>query len=439
MAQTPSGSYAQPVTGAIEIDDLTAPVLNADQRGALEYLESRPISLEPADLVVRAERLSGLTEPDVLGADEGFALRLSAQVAAIDADSGLTNLGRLIQRQRLVRLLTNRALLHDLLNRYPEIHDVDLPEPIVVIGLPRSGTTHLVNLLAADPARRSLPFWESQEPFARRGEGPGRDGVDPRYRRTAEAFAADEMFAPLTQAMHDRSPESIEEEVELLDMDLGSYNLEWHARVPSWRDFYLAQDHTTSYAYLRTTLQALSFLRGPRRWVLKSPQHLEQIRPLLATFPDARIVVTHRDPVAVIQSAVTMLAYGDRMRQRTIGPGRLVSYWIDRVERLLRAADRDRHLLPQGQYVDVLFHEFMADQLGTVNRCYEQTGLTLTDDARTELGLFLKENPRGKHGQVQYHLERDFGVPPEEVRERFAFYLERFPVRPEVHSPTKET
>ena len=97
---------------------------------------------------------------------------------------------------------------------------------------------------------------------------------------------------------------------------------------------------------MKKVLQVLTFLRGPNRWVLKSPQHLEQIPALLATFPDATFAITHRDPVSVIQSAITMLAYGDRMRRAAIEPEALAEYWVDRVDRLLRACVRDRDLLP---------------------------------------------------------------------------------------------
>ena len=104
---------------------------------------------------------------------------------------------------------------------------------------------------------------------------------------------------------------------------------------------------------MKKVLQVVTFLRGPNRWVLKSPQHLEQIPALLATFPDATFAITHRDPVSVIQSAATMLAYGDRMRRAAIEPEALAAYWVDRVDRLLRACVRDRDLLPADRSIDV--------------------------------------------------------------------------------------
>ena len=126
----------------------------------------------------------------------------------------------------------------------------------------------------------------------------------------------------------------------------------------------------------------LSYLRGPNRWVLKTPQHLEQLGPLLETFPDATIAFTLRDPVAVLQSAITMLAYGDRLRRVRIEPDELAAYWIDRIERLLRAAVRDAHLIPAGQRVDVEFGAFMADDLAMATTILAAAGLEVTDRCR---------------------------------------------------------
>ena len=248
--------------------------------------------------------------------------------------------------------------------------------------------------------------------------------------RPIEAMAS---VAPLAALMHDRPPWSIEEDCELVDLDLCSYTLEWHARVPTWRDFYLGLDQRAHYAFLRRELQVLSYLRGPNRWVLKTPQHLEQLGPLLETFPDATIAFTLRDPVAVLQSAITMLAYGDRVRRVEIEADDLAAYWVDRIERLLRAAVRDAHLIPTDQRVDVEFGEFMADDLAMATRILAVAGLEVTEQARSELTTYLAGNPRGKEGRVIYDLRGDFGLEPADLHERFAFYYEAFPqVRTEV-------
>ena len=259
------------------------------------------------------------------------------------------------------------------------------------------------------------------------------DGVDPALDTLRnEAWEAMKTGAPLIAAMHPMEPDHVHEENELMAPDFSNYNLEWVARAPAWRDYYLAHDQTPHYAYMKTVLQILQWYRPRERWVLKSPQHLEQLGPLMKTFPDATIVVTHRDPVAVVQSTITMLTYGARTSYRTTKPEWYRDYWTDRIGRLLDASLRDRHLLPAERTVDVLFHEYMADEMGTLERVYDCAGIELTDQARTEIEAYRTAHPRGKEGRVVYDLRRDFSTTPEQIRSRFGAYLDRFPVRIEV-------
>lgn len=412
----------------IEFDDLAAPQLSEAQRQILEYTEARRVELDIEAMLAEAVSQAGVTD---LADTAGFGDRLSAHVAAIEADTGLTQLARMTLRGRVVRLLRNRLSLTDLIKRYPEIESIPIERPFIVVGMPRSGTTHLVNLIAADPGRRALPYWESQEPIPALGRGADVYGVDPRYARVKAEHDALMASTPLVAAMHDRFPEAIEEEVELLDLDMASYVLEWHARVPDWRDYYLGLDQDGHYAYLKKVLQALTFLRGPRTWVLKSPQHCEQLGPLMATFPDATVAFTHRDPVAVIQSAITMMAYGDRMRRTSIDPGWLVDYWSDRVHRLLSACVRDRELVPADRSIDVAFHHLNGNEMPLLAQLYDRGGVELTAKARKRFQQYLDGNPRGKHGRIRYDLQRHFGVSADELRGRFDFYFNRFDVRPE--------
>ena len=406
----------------VRIDDLAHPRLDAAQRAALEYAATLDVQFDTEAMLAKARDRA---RTDDFG-DPSFRIRLDAMVAAVEADTGLGPLGRLAIHQRTTRLLTSRLLVHELLRRHPEILDIALPAPIIVIGLPRSGTTHLVNLVAADTRLRSLPYWESLEPCPRPGDNSP-DGAD-REARCRRDYEAQIQMVPLLRAMHHQHPTAIEEEIELVDIDFASYTLEWLARVPSWRDFYLTLDQREHYAYLKQVLQVLTFLRGPDRWVLKSPQHLEQIPALLSTFPDATFAVTHRDPVSVIQSAITMLAYGDRMRRASIEPEALAAYWVDRVDRLLRACVRDRDLLPADRSIDVMFDEFMADDVGMVERIYQRNDRAMTAAARARLEAFMAANPRGKHGRIAYDLAADFALDPDAVRARFGYYFDRFPV-----------
>jgi len=238
--------------------------------------------------------------------------------------------------------------------------------------------------------------------------------------------------APLVAAMHPMAPDHVHEEIELQTPDFSTYNPEWVHRAPAWRDYYLAHDQTPHYAYQKRVLQILQWYRPRERWVLKSPQHLEQIGPLLATFPDASVVVTHRDPVAVVQSTITMLTYGSRTGYRSPDPTWYRDYWTERIGLLLDASLRDRHLLPAERTVDVFFDEYMADEIGAVERVYATAGIELTETARSEIQGYLAAHPRGKEGRIVYDLRRDFDVTPEAVRSRFGHYLDAFPVRIEV-------
>lgn len=417
------------MTDEIRIDDLAAPVLNDIQRMGLDYGESVHTDLTVDAVCAAAVAATGL---DDFGPGD-FRDRLDVQLAEMDADPERTGLGRMLMFNDSVRYASNRLRIRSLLAEHPEILDIEITRPVIVIGLPRSGTTNLVNLLASDTRFRSLPLWESYEPVPDPRQATAPDGVDPRWTRAQKGWEAMQAGAPFVAAMHPMEPDHIHEELELMLPDFSSYNLEWVARAPRWRDHYLAHDQTPHYAYMKTVLQILQWYRPRERWVLKSPQHLENIGPLMATFPDATVVVTHRDPVAVVQSAATMVTYGARTAYRTIRPEWYRGYWTDRIGRLLDASIRDRHLLPEGRTFDVFFHEYMADEIGTIARIYDAAGLSLTETARAEIAAHQAAHPRGKQGRVVYDLRGDFATTPDEVRSRFGAYLDAFPnVRIEV-------
>jgi len=416
------------MTADIVIDDLIHPQLNEAQKAALAYGDATPVELSEKAVLDYARQKTGL---DDFG-PEDFLGRLRPVLAEWNADAGLSNLHRITLWGYISRHMVNRLLIQDYLKKHPDVRDERIERPIIVAGLPRSGTTHLVNVLAADSRLRSLPLWESYEPLPLPGEPSLPDGTDPRYQRCADAWAGMQQTVPLLAAMHPMEPDHIHEELELMGPDLASYNFEWISNVPRWRDHYYANDQTPHYEYMKTVLKILQRLRGPRRWVLKCPQHLEQLPVLRKAFPDATVAITHRDPVAVIQSAVTMIAYGQRIYRKSVDPKAILAYWADRVEHLLRACVRDRAAWPAAQSVDVLFHEFMADDMAMVERIHAKADLPMTETARQQTAQFLADHPRGKEGRVIYHLKRDFGVDPEALRARFKFYFDAFPVKAEV-------
>ena len=435
------------------VDDLNAPVLTTAQRSARWLASQRHTSITAEGVLERATRRTGLED---FGPND-FEARLQLLVDDYEADRGMAEMGRRIVSGELARYATNRLLIEDYLRRHPEALEERIEKPLIVVGLPRSGTTHLVNLLAADSRFRSLPLWEAMEPVpnpregtpspaklaavrsvdrvlphrAREWLGVDRLVADPRYLRCAASWAGMRAMVPYVAAMHPMNPDHVHEEIELMGPDFASYTFEWTGYVPRYRDAYFETDQTAHYAYMKRVLQILQHRdRGPTRpWVLKSPQHLEQLPALMATFPDAHVVFTHRDPVAVIQSTVTMLGYGQRVARDVLDMRALLEYWTDRIERLLGRGVADRSLVPSERSHDSLFHDFMADTEGKLDQIYRMYGMPRTERSRAEQAAFLDAHPRGKGGRVRYDLEGQFGTKPEVVRERFGFYLERFPVR----------
>lgn len=411
----------------IEIDDLLSPVLTDDQKAALAYGETLEIPLNETAVLENARQRTGLSD----FGPEDFRERLNLLLDEWNADPDMNNLQRASLFGYVTRYAANRLLIHDTLKKHPEIHDQEIERPVIVAGLPRSGTTHLVNLLAADSRLHSLPLWESYEPVPLPGEPMLPDGTDPRYARCEEAWQRMKGATPLIAAMHPMNPDHIHEELELMGPDFASYNFEWISYIPGWRDHYYASDQTPHYEYMKTCLKLLQWKRGKKRWVLKCPQHLEQLPVLKAVFPDAFLAITHRDPVSVIQSAITMNTYGQRLSRKRIDPQRTLNYWTDRIDHLLRACVRDRHVWPAAQSIDVPFHEFMADDVAMAETILTKAGLPPTAQTRAELAAFMQEHARGKEGRIKYNLARDFGITPEELRKRFAYYFESFPVKSE--------
>ncbi len=408
------------------IDDLAIPrlplALHAMNRLAGPFA-GRLLRLDEQALLGEARRRSGL---DDFG-DESFLPGLRVLLEAIDRENESTPLGRFLTRELVTGLLVTRLRLEALERAHPEVLEEEVREPLVIAGLPRTGTTHLHNLIAQDARFRSMPYWEGLEPIPPLDRLlESREG-DPRIARCAQALKVVGYAMPLFPAMHEITPESRHEEIQLLAADFRSMLFEVSYWIPSYRDWYVATDQTPGYRFLKRMLKAMQWLHGPRRWALKSPQHIEQLGPLLEVFPDARVVQTHRDPVSVVASLTTMVAYGQRMQRDHVDRHELGAYWAGRIEAMLGASVRDRPLLPEGQVIDVGFQELVGDNLGAVERVYELVGLELDDRAREAVATYRDRNPRGKHGKVAYRLA-DFGLDEGEVRERLRFYSDRFDV-----------
>jgi hypothetical protein len=414
--------------GPVRIDDLAQPHFGDEVRAILDFMEEAgsQISLDPDELIAAASAETGLVD----FGSEDFADRLRVLCRSMTEEGGFNGAGIMQQHVLLLGLLKNRLLIEDLVRRHPQILEERIEAPIIICGLPRTGTTHLHNLMSADPALRSLPYWESLEPVLADAERPAPGEPDPRLARTDMALSFLNTALPYFNRMHEMTVEHTHEEIQLLAIDFSTMLFETTAPMPTWRDAYLARDQRPSYAYLLKILKVLQWLRGGTRWVLKTPQHLEQFPALVDTFPDATFVVTHRDPVSVTASMVTMIAYTARLTRDRVDVESMGAYWSDRLERMLRRCAEERDALPADRTIDVRFDEFMADDLAMVARVYDLSGQPLDDRAKSAMTSFTAAHPRGRHGAVEYDLA-DFGLNATERRRALAFYSDRFEVSAE--------
>jgi hypothetical protein len=410
------------VKGAVvRLDDLAEPRFNQDAQQIRDMMATMAAGC-PLDADVLHTKASAETGFDDFG-DDDYRERLDVYLTALQEIPSMQPAGIVNHHAQILQWLKNRLLLTDLLSRHPEILDIELLPPIVIAGLPRTGTTHLHNLLAAPPTFRTMPYWESNEPFP----SPAEAGVEPDPRRTRMDIAVEVMNIVMPQfpLMHEMTTEHVHEEIQLLANDFSTMLFETLAHVPRWRDYYMAHDQTPHYEYLKTQLKAMQFLRGGRRWLLKSPQHLEQLPVLDRVFPGVFVVFTHREPAPVTLSMLAMITYSARMYCSPVPVNEIAATWVERLAVMLSALVRDRDTIPSERSIDVRFDEFMADESAIVSQVYERAGENLDDDALAAITQYLAGHQRGRLGTVATSPEM-FGLTERDLREPFAPYVERF-------------
>ncbi len=415
-------------TKTFRVEQFRNPTLPDEKRRALEAAEAETLDMSVAGVLAAARAQTGL---DDFGPAD-FEERLGRLLAEVEADANVWRTAKAQFAGFCVKAAANRLKNREFLKRNPQIEDIVIDRPIFIVGLPRSGTTHLENLIAADRRLRYLPVYLGSEAAPAPGEKPGPDGKDPRWLRSSahwERMRSNKIM----EALHEHSPDHACGENELQIPDFSTYQWEWMGDVPGWRDYYLSHDQTPHYAYGRTMLKAIAFqFPNDRRWILKGNQHSEQLPALIGNYPDALIVQTHRDPLAILQSVLTMRGLAVLANQKKPNIEAHVAYWVDRIERMLRAYIRDYRKIPDNRRVDLLFQDILADDIGSAQRVLEAAGLRTTSESTQDLRDYMAHHQRGRAGRVVYDLAGDFNLNLGELRERFRFYTDLFPVRHEV-------
>jgi len=326
----------------------------------------------------------------------------------------------------LLPALVKRLRLVDDRKRYPEIAGQQVRAPIVITGLPRTGSTHLQALLATRPGARSPQEWEMRLPSPPPQAATA--DTDPRIAEVQAAIDGRAGAARL-QSIHPYGARRPEQCLGLIDWSFANNTYLAYQRIPSYYEWYLNVDQRVVYEHHKRFLQHLQF-RNPGEWVLKWPKHLFGLDALLEVYPDARIVWTHRDPVRVVPSAVSFVGTLRSMNSPLFDPRRFGAEWSALEEMALHRGLEVRRSAGDHQFVDVQYSDLITDPVAEVGRIYQRLGIPADDETLRRVGDFQEENPQGKHGAHQYTPEQ-FGFDPALVKRRFAAYTERFGIEPD--------
>ncbi len=383
------------------------------------------VSLAEASLVRAARAQTGLHD----FVDPSFREPMRRLLWSLEEEARLHPLGRVIMRESLVRALVNRLRLEELDDRHPEIAEQPVDAPVFVVGLQRTGTTLLHRLLTCEPRLRALAAWEGLNPAPLPG-GVDRRGRDRRIRVAERAEAALRYLAPELFAIHPVEAEAPEEDIHLLDVSFVTPACDAIARVPSYQRWFREVDQLPAYRYMKRLMQLLLWQRGGR-WLGKTPHHMEHLDELLTVFPDARIVVTHRDPTRTIASFCSMMAHTRAMFSDFVDPLEVGEQFGAKAVRAIERLSSARERRGPGSFLDVLYADLMADPLKEVRRIYDFVGLELEPGVESHMKRWLATHGQTRHGVHRYRLE-DFGLRREAIDPHFQGYRARFGI------PTEE-
>jgi len=382
--------------------------------------------LDPDAILSAAKRRTGFAK----FGDERFLEGLRRLCDSFERTADLNPLGMILVRERLVQYSINRLKLEDHFLKHPETADAPMRKPLFVIGLPRTGTTLLYNLLSQDPHCRPLMTWETLYP----GPDPLLHGetVDPRRRLTRRSLRFIRGIMPQMKHIHPVDPDGREECTWLLNNTFMTPGFVMDGQVDDYLDWILAKtpaELLPVYRDYRRQFQMIGWGdTTDRHWITKSPLHLSGIGAMLEVFPDGCFVQTHREPANVIPSACSLVAVmwgknSDAVDPHTLGP-KVAGLMSQMLDHALAA----RQQSPE-RICDIRFGDLVKDPLGTVRLIYERFGYELSDEFQHRMERWMQDNPQHKHGVHRYSPEQ-FGLTSAGIDAQFGDYARLMGVGP---------
>lgn len=379
----------------------------------------------PATVAGLLDAASAATGLDDFG-DRHFIKGLSVLVPALRDEARLNEVGVQMNYGGIINLLVNRLRYVRDVQQHPQILDQRIAAPIIILGLPRTGTSKLQRVLSADPQVQNMLYWRTTNPAPFPGEQPGKPTA-----RIEAAQAVEKMLAEQFPGWMARHPTEALEPDEELHLMHGSFEclISWlFARTPSYYDYIRQCDPRPMYRHLHAQMQYLQWQDGGARgrpWIMKSPVHTGTLDALLETFPDAVLVHCHRDVHKILPSIASLIEQArrigsDEVDQKVVGD-EMLDYWGSSLDRYLEIRAR----LPADRIMDVHFDEVVGDVLAVIRRIYARAGRELRPDAIDAMRAKERSQPDHNWGTYSYSAA-DYGYSRQIIDQRFADYQNRF-------------
>jgi hypothetical protein len=392
-------------------------------------ISSEPVTATRDRLVAAAIEGTGLDDFGAPTWQEGLDLYLTD----LAGPAALNDIGVGVSQDGIVTDLSNRLRIEEWRRTHPEVAEERIERPVVIVGQPRTGTSILHELMAQDPATRAPLSWELERPVP----PPLTEtyDTDPRIDECQAGFDLVESLIPGFTAFHELGARLAQEDVRIFCSDFRSMQHSIQFNVPTYNHWLLHEtDMAPTYRWHRRVLQHLQSGHRGERWLLKSPAHLWCLPALMAEYPDAVVVQTHRDPLKVIAS---VSALGASLREMTSDEFEVeqlaAQYGEDIVIGLDRAIEaRDAGLFPDGQVIDLRYQDIRHDLIAAVGALYDQLGWDLTAEAEAAMRAFLDAHPGDQGGTLKRYRFAETGLDEAALRERVRAYQERFGVETEV-------
>ncbi len=370
------------------------------------------------ELLLEAQEKTGLSDFGSQTFKQGLE-----QLCLTYDNNGFSEKGRKRHRRRLVDLLQARLRIEQSFKDYPAILDEEVRAPMFLTGLPRTGTSALLNLLANDTDARPLKLWEGMMPDPCEGFKHGED--DPRYLMMKAWQEEQNKKNPDFSKIHHTTADTPEECIHLLNHTFQDVQFGMETMMEPYGSWFQQQDLTESYDYYAKLLNMLQWQRPGNRWLLKTPGHLWALDQLTRLYPDCSIIITHRNPLQAVTSYCSMMHA--LMKERTYNPKTLGPVVMEYLARKVEASLVQRENIDNSRIFDGQFNDFIKDSLGFVDTIYQYFNLPMSNQTATAFKTYADQHPMGKHGKHHYQLE-EYGLTEQLVLDRFSFYIEHFQV-----------